>query len=117
MPFSYDSEKKLVVVDYTDMKAPELIAEAERVHKEAREHLSGVKVKVLVDVTGASMNAESLKALKETTKRDAGMVEKTAVVGVTGFKRVLADAIATFSGTHTKFFATREEALEWLAKP
>ncbi len=44
------------------------------------------------------------------------MVEKTAVVGVTGLKKVLADAIAKFSGTHTKYFATKEEALDWLVR-
>jgi hypothetical protein len=72
---------------------------------------------VLVDVTGTMMNTEAVQALKASTKRDGAMVEKTAVVGVTGLKKVLADAIAKFSGTHTRYFDTKEEALEWLAKP
>lgn len=117
MPFTYDSEKKLVFVDYTNMKAAELIAEAARVHNEARSHLTGLKVKVLVDISGVLMNSEAVRAIKESTKRDSEMVEKTAVVGVSGLRRILADAIATFSGTHTKYFETRQDALEWLAKP
>jgi hypothetical protein len=117
MSFTYDREKKLVFVDYSNMKAAELVAEAERVHSEARAHLTGVKVKVLVDISGVSMSSEAVRAIKESTKRDSGMVEKTAVVGVSGLKRILADAIATFSGTRTKYFETKEDALEWLAKP
>ena len=117
MPFTYDSEKKLALVDYSNMKAADLVAEAERVHNEARTHLTGVKVKVLVDISGVSMNSEAVRAIKESTKRDSAMVEKTAIVGVSGLKRILADAIATFSGTRTKYFETKEEALDWLAKP
>jgi hypothetical protein len=44
-------------------------------------------------------------------------VEKTAIVGVTGLKKVLADAIAHFSGTNTQYFGTKQAALEWLTKP
>jgi threonine synthase len=73
-------------------------------------------VKALVDITGVMMDAEAVQAIKDSTKRDREMVEKTAVVGVTGLKKILADAIAAFSGTHAKYFATKEEALEWLTK-
>ena len=59
----------------------------------------------------------TVRALKDATKRDAAMVEKTAIVGITGLKRILADAIATFSGTQTRHFDTRREALEWLGEP
>ena len=117
MPVTYDSERNTVLVDYSNMKAAELIAEAERVHNEARLHLSGTKFKVLVDVTGASLNSDAVRALKAATKRDGAMVEKTAVIGITGLKKILADAIATFSGTRTKYFDTKHEALEWLAEP
>jgi hypothetical protein len=117
MPVIYDAERNTVLVDYSNMKPMELIAEAERVHNEARLHLSEMKVKVLVDVTGASMSSEAVRALKDATKRDSAMVERTAIVGVTGLKRILADAIATFSGTQTRCFDTKHEALEWLAKP
>jgi hypothetical protein len=116
MPATYDSESNIVFVDYSNMKSVELIAEAQRLHDEARSHFAGTKVKVLVDIRGAMMSSEAVRALKDSTKRDSAMVEKTAVVGVTGMKKILADAIAAFSGTHTKYFATKAEALEWLRK-
>ncbi len=117
MPATYDAARNIVFVDYSNMKAAELIAEAQRLHNEARSHFAGSKVKVLVDVTGTMMNTEAVQALKASTKRDSSMVEKTAIVGVTGLKKVLADAIAKFSGTHTKYFATKVEALGWLTRP
>ncbi len=116
MPYTYDAAKNIVFIDYSNMKAAELIAEAERLHNEARTHLAGQRFKVLVDVTGVMMSTEAVQALKDSTKRDAAMVEKTAIVGVTGLKKVLADAIARFSGTHTKYFATKEQALDWLMR-
>jgi hypothetical protein len=117
MPVTYDSERSFVLVDYTNLKADELVAEADRVHKEARSHLTGKRVKVLVDVRGVMMSSEAVRALKESTRDDKAMIEKTAIVGITGVKRILADAIARFSGTDTKYFDTKEEAMEWLARP
>ena len=116
MPATYDAARNIVFVDYSNMKSAELIAEAERLHNEARSHFSGSKVRVLVDITGVMMSTEAVQALKASTKRDSAMVEKTAVVGVTGLKKVLADAIAKFSGTHTRYFDTKAQALSWLTE-
>ena len=116
MPVTYDAAKKIVFVDYTNMKPAELMAEAQKVHQEARTRLAGQRFKVLVDITGVVMNTEAVQALKASTKRTGSMIEKTAVVGVTGLKKVLADAIAKFSGTHTKYFGTKDEALRWLTE-
>ncbi len=114
MPARYDATRNIVFVDYRNMKPAELIAEAQRLHEEARLHFAGKQVRVLVDITGVMLNTEAVQALKDSTKRDSAIVERTAVVGITGVKKVLADAIAKFSGTHTRYFASQEEALEWL---
>jgi hypothetical protein len=114
MPARYDAARNIVFVDYRNMKAAELIAEAQRLHDEARLHFAGRQVRVLVDITGVMLNSKAVQALKDSTKRDSAMVERTAVVGVTGLKKVLADAIAKFSGTHTRYFDTNDQALSWL---
>ncbi len=116
MPYTYDAAKNIVFVDYSNMKSAELMAEAQKLHHEARTRLAGQRFKVLVDITGVVMNTEAVQALKNSTKRDAAMIEKTAVVGVTGLKKVLADAIAKFSGTHTRYFDTKDQALRWLTE-
>ena len=116
MPCTYDSERNVVFVDYTQLTAERLIAEVDRVHEEGRAQLSGKQTRVLVDITGTMLSREAVQALKDSTKSDRSMVEKTAIVGVTGVKKILADAIARFSGTNTKYFDTKEEALAWLLK-
>ena len=117
MPSTYDSERNVVFVDYTNLAAEQLTEEVARVHEEARTHLSGRPAKILVDVRGTMMSREAVQTLKESTKSNKSLVEKTAIVGITGLKKILADAIARFSGTNTKYFDTKEEALEWLMKP
>ena len=114
MPARYDAARNIVFVDYRNMKSAELIAEAHRLHDEARLHFAGKQVRVLVDITGVMLNREAVQALKDSTKRDSAIVERTAVVGISGVKKTLADAIARFSGTHTRYFASQDEALEWL---
>ena len=116
MPFTYDPESNIVFIDYAHLTAERLMAEAERVHEHGRRYL-GRPARVLVDVTGTNLNSAAVQALKETTRNDRALVERTAVVGVTGLKKVLADAIARFSGTNTRYFDTKEAALEWLTKP
>jgi hypothetical protein len=117
VPFTYDSERNLVFVDYTNLTAEQLVAEVERVHREARLHLTGAPARVLVDVRGTTMSSEAVRALKDSTRSTGGSVERTAVVGITGLKKVLADAIARFSGTNTQYFDSKEEALAWLTRP
>jgi hypothetical protein len=116
LPFTYDSERNIVFIDYSDLTAEQLMAEAERVHEKGRTHL-GKAARVLVDITGTKLNGKAVQALKDTTRGDRALVERTAVVGVTGVKKILADAIARFSGTNTHYFDTKEAALEWLTKP
>ncbi len=114
MPATYDAARNIVFVDYSNMRPAELIAEAQRLHDEARLHFAGKQVRVLVDITGVMLNSEAVQALKDSTKRDSAIVERTAVVGISGVKKILADAIARFSGTHTRYFASQDEALAWL---
>lgn len=117
MPYTYDSQRNVVFVDYTNLTPEQLVAEVERVHSEARANLAGTRAKVLVDVRGTLMSSDAVRALKESTRSNSSIVEKTAVVGITGVKKILADAIARFSGTNTKYFDTKEDALEWLTRP
>ncbi len=116
MPFTYDSERNIVFIDYSHLTAEQLMAEAERIHEQGRTHL-GKPARVLVDITGTKLNGTAVQALKETTRGDQALVERTAVVGVTGLKKILADAIARFSGTNTHYFDTKDAALDWLTQP
>ena len=117
MPFTYDRERNIVFIDYTQLTAEQLVVEAERIHEQGRTHLLGKPARVLVDITGTLLNRGAVHALKQATRDDRALVERTAIVGVTGLKKILADAITRFSGTNTRYFDTKDAALEWLAKP
>jgi hypothetical protein len=48
---------------------------------------------------------------KESSARTTKHVHKTAVLGISGFRKVLLDAVSRFSG---QCFAVFEEAKDWL---
>ncbi len=57
-----------------------------------------------------------LSALNEASARTKNHVRKTAVLGVTGFKRTLADLLTRLTGQPLKYFSSEEEAKEWLVQ-
>ena len=73
------------------------------------------KVLVLDDVTDAKGSTAFMNRAKEAGKKYDHRVEKEAVVGATGVKKVMLQAYLAFTGHQTmKTFDAREEALEWL---
>ncbi|PKL83198.1 MAG: hypothetical protein CVV24_06170 [Ignavibacteriae bacterium HGW-Ignavibacteriae-3] len=71
-------------------------------------------VLVVTDVTEAHYNIEVTQAMKELAKGNAPYIKASAVVGVTGLKKILYDAVIKFSGRDIKIFDNRESAMEWL---
>lgn len=116
MPIEFDEERKIVFIDYRGLKGEGLLQEIKHTHEEGRRIFNGEKAHVLVDVTQARLDIESVKALKESNKRDKDMIGKTAIIGITGLKKVLANAIAAFSGNESKNFDTKEQAIGWLMR-
>jgi hypothetical protein len=74
---------------------------------------------VLVDIRNTVTSSEVVSLMKESTARTKGHVARTAVVGVSGIQRVLAQAVARFAGEPLMLFNDVEAAKEWLvgAKP
>jgi hypothetical protein len=66
---------------------------------------------VLTDVRGTVLSTEVLNIGKESSARTTKHVHKTAVLGISGFRKVLLDAVSRFSG---QCFAVFEEAKDWL---
>lgn len=72
-------------------------------------------VLTLTDVTDANYDKEIAEALKEFTRHNKPHVIAGAVVGVSGLKKVIFQAVATVSGrTNLKLFGDAESAKEWL---
>lgn len=70
---------------------------------------------VLVDIRNTVTSSEVVSLMKESTARTKGHVARTAVVGVSGIQKVLAQAVARFAREPLVLFNDVDAALEWLA--
>ncbi len=106
--------KKMLHLDFSECKVAELDATIE----EAKQVISGQpsdSLLVLTDVTDTEMSRETSRLIKDFTAHNKPYVTASAVVGVSGLKKVIYDAVIRFSGRHIATFATVEQAKEWLA--
>ena len=69
---------------------------------------------LLVDLTDTVASGPAVALFKESAKLTTPYVKKQAVIGVSGFKRFLADAVARFSGQGMRLFDNESEAMDWL---
>jgi hypothetical protein len=66
------------------------------------------------DVRDTVASSEAMAIIKNSAKRTNPYVRRQAVIGVTGVRRVLADAVVRFSGQKLSLFDDMESAQEWL---
>jgi hypothetical protein len=73
-------------------------------------------VLVLVDLRNTVMTSPAQKLLTERIKDTRQYVKKTAVVGMTGLRRMYLDFFAHIAGSDTAPFDNQDSAKEWLVK-
>ena len=73
-------------------------------------------VLALTDFTGASVDAEAIRSLKETAAFDKPFVKKSAFVGTENFPQGFSENVSSFSRREFPAFKTRDDALAWLVK-
>lgn len=71
-------------------------------------------VLLLIDLRNTVASGAAVDLFKESAKLTASQVKKQAVIGVSGFKRFLADVVARFSGRGMRLFDTEADAMDWL---
>ena len=70
----------------------------------------------IVDISGSPYNVEVIDALNALSIHNRPFVIASAIIGVTGFKRVIMESVMMFSRrTNLKALPSREAAFEWLA--
>jgi hypothetical protein len=69
---------------------------------------------MLVDITGSYVVSEVVKELKRSGNETKPYIKKNAVVGITGTRKILLNAINAVTGLGSKPIDTVEEAKEWL---
>jgi hypothetical protein len=73
-------------------------------------------VRVLSDFRDTNVGADLLSAMNKASAATKAYVNKTAVLGVTGMKRKLADLLTAVTGQPLKYFDNLEAAKDWLAE-
>ena len=71
-------------------------------------------VLVLADFRDTSIGRDLFGAMTDSSKKTKDYVRKTAVLGVTGIKRMLANNLVSLTRQELKLFEEEEEAKDWL---
>ena len=71
-------------------------------------------VLLLIDMRNTVASGQAVDLFKESAKLTTPYVRKQAVIGVSGFKRFLADVVARFSGQGMRLFDSEAEAMDWV---
>ena len=73
-------------------------------------------VRVLSDFRDTNIGSDLLAAMNTASAATKDHVRKTAVLGVTGMKRKLADLLTALTGQPLKYFDDMDLAKDWLAE-
>lgn len=71
---------------------------------------------VLTDFRETSIGRDLMGLLTASSKVTKSHIKKTAVLGVTGTKRIFADMLMRLTGQQLSFFDQEEDAKDWLVK-
>lgn len=106
---------EILLLDFSGVKSAEVLAMIDH----AKTVISGRpprSLRTLTDVTDMHFNNEVSQKMKEFTSHNKPYVMAAAVVGVTGLKRIIFNAVIAFSGRKLTTFDDRESAKRWLAE-
>jgi hypothetical protein len=107
--------KQILLVDFTNCPAREVEHVARNVPDYVTVQPRG-SVLVLADFTGASIDREAIRAMKESAVFDKPYIKRSAWVGAEKFPDVLYENLKSFSRREFPIFKTRQDAFSWLVK-
>jgi hypothetical protein len=112
--FIYHKGKEILYLNFADCKVEEavpIIEEAKKVISARPEH----SLLTLTDVSNMRFDEKVSQEMKAFTVHNKPYVVAAAVVGVTGIKKILFEAVLLFSRRKLHTFDTIEQAKDWLA--
>jgi hypothetical protein len=71
---------------------------------------------ILSNFSNTEISSSLMPILNKSAEASKAHIRKTAVLGVTGVKRALAEMLARITGHSLSYFTTETEAKEWLIK-
>jgi hypothetical protein len=108
--------KQILIADYSEMTKPAEVVEALMRVQDIIERQPPGSVRYLIDVTGTRFNTEVARTLKDLASRSKPFFRANAIVGLTGVQQVLYRTIAPLLGQRMPAFASRQDAMDWLAE-
>lgn len=105
--------KRICYVDFSNASIDEMLTRI----KEAQRLIASEppnSVLTLTDFTNSHYDREVSNALKEYAKSNKPYVKAAAVVGITGLKEIMLNAVTLFTRRSMTSFGSLEEAKEWL---
>lgn len=106
--------KEISYFDYRGMKMEDILRTLDQaVTKAIQENKRRLQ---LTNITGIYAVPEFMEKVQEAGKKTKHLTIKSAVVGITGAKKLLLNAYNTFTGANIKAFDDEESAKEWLVK-
>ncbi len=107
--------RQILVADFTDCTAEEVTAVTDDVKRVVTAQPER-SVLIMADFSHAEFTRDTVTRLKEVTTYDRPYVRRAAWVHTETLPKVLYEAIKTFSQREFPTFASREEALDFLAE-
>lgn len=105
--------KRILLVDLSNCSALEL-EKTVRLLPELVSAQPRKSVLILSDFTGASLNEEAIRAMKEAAVFDKPYVKKSAWIGTEHLPSTFSEELKKFSRRDFPVFENRNEALSWL---
>lgn len=105
--------KRILHLDFTRAHADEVI----QIIGKAKSVIAAQpakSVRTLTDVTDIKFNNDATAAMKEFASHNKPYVAAAAVVGVTGLKQIIYNAVVKFSGRNLVLFDSHGQAKDWL---
>jgi hypothetical protein len=106
--------KRIFTARYDHMTKDELLSEVNEVKAYMSKNIVSEDMFVLVDTTGTLVSPEVLSLFKEISLNSTQYKTKTAILGMTGPRRVFLDIVAKFSKNMATPFDDAQSAKDWL---
>lgn len=113
--FITHQKKQILLVDFSNCPS----SEVEKISRAVPDYVTRQprgSVLVLSDFTGATLEQEAIRTLKEAAVFNKPYIKKSALVGGWNLPEVLGQKLKDFSRREFPTFNSREEALAWLVE-
>ena len=107
-------DRTILQLDFSHCTEAEAEQVAHAAKREVVKHAAG-SLRTLTDITSSPFNDHIVSLLKDLAKHNKTYVAAGAVVGVTGMKRIILQAVEKFSGRTFNVCDSIEQAQDWLA--